>query len=244
MDWMAFAAAKGTLFEPTPGSKWAYFSFGNEGDRACAPAQRPQPCIVPGNRPADTGALNVPRICWSDWMSYETHAASGRPQMLFRVLVPPQRMCLTQSVVCGDLGRLVPGLRSWTLGQWRMPGDFVTEPVKLTRQPQGAGAAPLYVVQYRAATPGLQLVIGGDSQVSNWHNFARLAAIMLSTPTHPISTWNAAWGGQPVQTFWPCLQEAIETGRPSLCLIEGWTGHAAFNRERELAYEALGPMGR
>lgn len=213
---------EGTIWDPAPGANWGYFTFTGTGDEPRAPAQAPQPCEVPGNHPAETGAINVPAIYWSDWMRYRTNAASGRPQMLLRVLAPPQWMSQTLVGAHGNLADVVPGLRPWTLSVMQAAGDFVTEPTP----PRGAVPAPgtpVMVVQYRSAVPGIEIVIGGDSHLSMFHTFARQAGIALSTPSLPISTWDAAWGGQPSGTTWPCLDQAIDLGSPSVCVIQGWT---------------------
>ena len=34
---------------------------------------------------------------------------------------------------------------------------------------------------------------------------------------------NTAWGGQPSDTFWPILDDAIDYGLPSISVIQGWT---------------------
>jgi len=157
--------------------------------------------------------------------------------MLFRVLVPPQRLSLTETNVRGDWAGQVSGLRSWTTGWWQLPGDFVTQPVSPTSRPRDSDLAPIYVVQYRAAVPGIQIVFGGDSHLARWHTFVRLAAINLSTPELPISTWNAAMGGVPSRSFLPSLEDAIDAARPSICLIKGWTPNDVMGRKHDLAYE-------
>jgi hypothetical protein len=131
----------------------------------------------------------------------------------------------------------IPGLRSWTLEQWRVAGDFVTEPNRPTSNPRVSGLGPIYVVQYRVAAPGIQLVIGGDSHMGRWYNFARVAGIALSTPELPISTWNASWGGTRTRTFLSCLDNAIDLGHPSVGVIQGWSASDGVGRQQEVAYE-------
>jgi hypothetical protein len=129
-------------------------------------------------------------------------------------------------------------LRSWTLEQWRVAGDFVTDPISPTPSPRVSGLGPIYVVQYRPAVPGIQLVIGGDSHMGRWYNFARVAGIALSTPELPISTWNASWGGTRTPTFLGCLDNAIDLAHPSVGVIQGWSASDGMGRPQELAYEA------
>ena len=227
---------EGTIWDPAPGADWGYFTFTGSGNQPRAPAQTPRPCEVPGNRPVETGAINVPAICWSDWMRYRTNAASGRPQMLLRMLAPPQQLSLTRVGAHGNLANLIPGLRPWTLAVMQTPGDFVTEPVK-PRDAVAAPGTPVMVVQYRSAVPGIEIVIGGDSHLAMFHTFARQAGIALSTPSLPISTWDAAWSGQPSRTFWPCLDQAIDLARPSVCVIQGWTANDGIGRKQDVAFE-------
>jgi hypothetical protein len=236
---------EGELWNSAPGSEWAYFTFSGAGtdagtgagEQPRAPARARQTCVVPGNHPVATGATNVPMIYWSDWMRYRTHAASGRPQLLLRMLAPPQSMTLTQSGARGNVADSIPGLPPWTLAQWQIPGDFVTQPSSPMPRPYVSGLTPLYVLQYRVAAPGIQIVIGGDSHLTAWYTFARQAGIVLSTPELPISTWDAAFGAQASRTFWPCLDEAIDAAFPSVCLIEGWGFNDGGFRPPDLVYQ-------
>jgi hypothetical protein len=235
---------EGTIWDSAPGANWGYFTFTEAGIDPREPAQTPQPCEVPGNHPVQTGAINVPAIYWSDWMRYRTNAASGRPQMLLRVLAPPQWLSLAPVGAHGNLADIIPGLRSWTLSVMQTPGDFVTDPAQ-PRDAVLAPGTPVMVVQYRSAVPGIEIVIGGDSHLSMFHTFARQAGIVLSTPSVPISTWDAAWGGQTSRTTWPCLDQAVDLARPSVCVIQGWTlpgevGRVAYEqRVRESADRVL-----
>jgi len=244
---------EGSQWEPAPGSEWAFFTFSSAGNGAGsstgtsagtntaetprAPGRARQACVVPGNHPVETGATNVPVIYWSDWMRYRTRAPSGRPQMLLRMVAPPQTLTLAQSEARGNLADTIPGLRPWTMEQWMINGDYVTQPRGPMPRPAVQGVAPFYVLQYRAAVPGIQLVIGGDSHLAAWHTFARQGAINLSTPQLPISTFDVAWGAQPSRTFWPCLDEAIDAAPPSVCLIQGWTFADGSSRQTDLVYE-------
>ena len=150
--------------DPAPGAEWAYLTFTGNGARL-EPAATPQQCVVPGNRKAATGAVNVPMIYWSDWVRYRTNAPSGRPQMLFRVLATPQQLSMTVVAGQGDFGDMIPGLRPWLLQLGQIPGDFVTDPRRASHGMHKSQSAPLMVVQYESVVSGVQIVIGGDSQL-------------------------------------------------------------------------------
>jgi hypothetical protein len=225
------------LTNGTPRPEWAYLSFDHAGsDVLRPPSAKAQPVMVNGNTADATGAADVPSIVWSDWIRYRTMAPSSRPQMQFRILVPPQVLPMTFPVGPGDLGRFVPNGSEHVVNENFVEGDFVNDPRMPITTPSPTNYAPLFVVQYKASTPGIQIVIGGDSHLSSWVTFARLAALSLSTPEMPVSVWNTAWAGKGSNTFWPALDDAIETGRPSLSLIQGWTANDGMHAPADEAY--------
>lgn len=170
-------------------------------------------------------------------MRYRTKDAPGRPQLQVRVLVPPQWMSLTQFDARGDLSAVVPGLRHWNLAAMQAAGDLVSRPVDPGPRARPTSGSPVMVVQYRSASPGTQLVIGGDSHMAAYFTFARQAGIVLSTPELPIVTWNAAFGANRSDTFWPCLDAAIERGHPSVCVIEGVNGNDSLRLQDIETYQ-------
>ena len=226
--------------EPGLNSPWAYVGFGAPGrDLVRPPIQMPQPCMVPGNSRNLTGATNVPSLIWSDWISYRTLRPSGRPQMQIRVLVPPQTLplCYPAGV---DVSRALPNSGVRVIRETEVKGDLVSRPEDLVSKERSIPYSPIAVVQYQSLSPGVQIVMGGDSHLSGWFNFVQLAAFRLSTPSLPIAVWNAAWGGQPSNTFWPALDTAIDAGSASIAVIEGWaaTDTAYMSRIAESAARA------
>jgi len=226
-------------WEPRPVPGWAYFGFsGKSGGGASRPTARPQPVEVPGNARSATGATNVPRIVWSDWIEYPMRAAPDRPQLLLRVLVPPQTLPMAWPSGPGDITWLHPGAQERLVAEQVTPGDYVTNPGKAVIDASPTAFTPIYVIQYRPSEPGFQIVVGGDSHLAAWYTFAQLAALDLTRTDAPISVWNAAWSGQPSNTFWPCLNEAIAEARPSITVIEGWTANDGMNPRADDAYLA------
>jgi len=80
------------------------------------------------------------------------------------------------------------------------------------------------------------LVVGGDSHFSGWDNFAVQSALELSSPVLPITVWNAAWAAQPSRRFLPALDAAIEYGRPSISVIEGWAAADGMRADADENY--------
>ena len=85
--------------------------------------------------------------------------------MLFRVLATPQQLSMTVVAGQGDFGTMIPGLRPWLLQLGQIPGDFVTDPRRASHGMHKSQSAPLMVVQYESVVSGVQIVIGGDSQL-------------------------------------------------------------------------------
>jgi hypothetical protein len=222
-------AGPGDPWTAPPRGPWRYLTFGG----GAAAATGPRPVTVPGNRVAETGGTDVPAVLLSDWLPFRTVAA-GRPVLRLRVLVPPQTCPMSGNGfperTRDALPTLPPRLRAFR----DLPGDFVTEPLAPAPPAPRAAYAPLFAVQYRSASPGIQIVVGGDSQVAQWYSFAQLVAMRLSTPALPVSVWDVAGGGAQSKTFWPILQTAIEAARPSVSVIQGWT---ANDGEMPIMYE-------
>ena len=225
LDGICFAECE--FAESWSASKWAYFSFPDAiaSDEDVAPASTPQKITVPGNRISFTGATNVPTIYWSNWMKYKTSVNSNRPQMLFRALVPPQRLPLTFPDGPGDFRKFVPESAPRQIAQMEIQGDYVTTPLLPPKNARDSAYCPIFVIQYRTGTEGIQIVAGGDSHLNSWHTFFEQAAVGLSVPSLPISVWNTAWGGQSSNTFWPILDQAIDFCSPSISVIQGWTAN-------------------
>ncbi len=224
---------------PKDGKDWAYFSFDTGGSAELRKAAaRPMAVTVPGNATAATGAQNVPAVIWSDWIGYETAASSVRPQMLFRTLVPAQELPMAFPAGPGIISPPLPDQPERLIAQACVAGDFVTDPRLQLPETEPTPFSPVYVVQYRTRQGGLQMVIGGDSHFSMSNTFAQMAATQLSKPTAPISVWNAAWAGQPSNTFWPALVDATAFAEPSLTVIQGWTANDGMNPVGDEAYLA------
>jgi len=224
---------------PRPDRPWRYFSFGQgRGDETSPGPARPQPVTVPGNAPLPTGATNVPRLLWSDWTEYRVKEPQARPQMLFRVLVPPQDVPMTAPHGPGYLSDLVPEAGDRFIDQGWVFGDHVSDPTAPVVDLRETPFCPIFVVQYRTTVPGFQIVVGGDSHLSAWYTFAEVAALRMSKPDLPVSTWNVAWGGQPSRTFWPLFDDAVDAGLPSVAVIQGWTANDGMRAESDEAYLA------
>jgi len=225
------------LISGNPRSEWAYLSFTHDGsDEVKQPPASAQSVIVKGNTANATGATDVPLIVWSDWIHYRTMSTLTRPQMQFRVLVPRQTLPMAFPVGPGNLGRFIPNGPEHMVTQNYVEGDYVNGLGTPILRQIPTMYAPLFVVQYNALTPGIQIVVGGDSHLSSWAMFAQLAALSLSTPKSPVSVWNSAWAGKGSNTFWPALDDAIDSGRPSLSLIQGWTANDGMNALTDEAY--------
>lgn len=220
---VACAQANEWIAAPQPG--WVHFRFAGAAG-----------VTVPGNRVNATGAGNVPAIIWSDWTDYRTQPASPRPQLVFRALLPPGTAMMAVPAGPGMLSWPTPSEPSRLKAQAFVAGDFVTNPAQPVPDGEPVPFTPVYVVQYRAATPGFQLVIGGDSHLAMNNTFAQWAATELSTPAAPISVWNTAWSGQPSNTFWPALDEAIDLAPPSITVIQGWTANDGMTPAGDEAY--------
>ena len=216
---------------------WAYFRFlGEQSDAAKLSSTRPQAFEVPGNTQNATGARNVPLILWSDWLDFATTAGTRRPQLLFRSLVPPQQnVPMAYPAGPGRISSATFSQPERLLMQATVAGDFVTNPNQSLPETSASRSSPVYVIQYRAAVPGFQFVIGGDSQFAMSSTFAQLAATRISTPARPISVWDAAWG-KPSNTFWPALDEAISDAPPSISVIQGWTANDGMTPGGDQAY--------
>jgi hypothetical protein len=136
----------------------------------------------------------------------------------------------------GDLGVAMTGSSPKLVREAYLVGDYVTEPL----QPIGTLAttpdSPLFVVQYRTAVAGFQIVVGGDSHLSGWDTFVQLAATEVSRPTKPISVWNGARGGAPSRVFGPILDEIVDDADPSIVVIQGWTANDGMQPAADLAY--------
>ena len=216
---------------------WAYFSFSGAGGGASRPpAMAPAAVTVPGNTVNATGAHNVPTIIWSDWMDFRTTSGAQRPQLLFRSLLPAQLAILAFPAGPGLVSPPLPDQFERLIAQASVPGDFVTNPNQPLPQTTPVPHSPVYVIQYRATTPGFQLIIGGDSHLAMSNTFAQLAATHLSTPERPISVWNTAWSAQASKTFWPALDQAIDLAPPSITVIQGWTANDGMTPAGDQAY--------
>jgi hypothetical protein len=225
------------VIKGSPPSEWAYLSFTDSGsDEVKSPPANARAVIIKGNSANATGAADVPVIVWSDWIHYRTMATLSRPQMQFRILVPPQSLPMAFPVGPGNLGQFVPNGPEHVVSESFVEGDFVNEPRMPITNWLPTNYSPLFVVQYRASTPGIQIVIGGDSHLTSWETFARLAALSLSTQQAPVSVWNTAWAGKGSNTFWPTLNNAIDAGQPSLSLIQGWTANDGMNPQADETY--------
>jgi hypothetical protein len=231
-------------WQPKANSSWAYLSFSEAGaDTVRQPARAPEGGIVPGNISSGIGGKYIPTIFWSDWISYRTQSPV-RPQMLFRVLVPPQDLPLNYWVSPGNVGRWIPNSPVRLIEARPVSGDQVSNPALMQTPSKQQFVqplmqlSPLYVVQYRTSTPGIQIVIGGDSLLTAYNTFVFLAAIDLSTPALPISLWNTAWSGRQSKIFGPILDQAIDYARPSIAVIEGWSGNDGMRPTVDQAYLA------
>jgi len=128
----------------------------------------------------------------------------------------------------GDLGVAMTGSSPKLVREAYLVGDYVTEPL----QPIGTLATtpdpPLFVVQYRTAVAGFQIVVGGDSHLSGWDTFVQLAATEVSRPTNR--------GGAPSRVFGPILDEIVDDADPSIVVIQGWTANDGMQPAADLAY--------
>jgi hypothetical protein len=211
-------AGPGDPWSAPPRTAWHFITFG----AGVAASAGPKPVTVPGNRVVETGATDVPALLWSDWLPFRTFAA-GRPILRLRVLVPSQTLPMNSNGFPERTQDVLPTLPPRLRAVRDLPGDFVTEPLSPALSTRPAFYAPLFAVQYRSALPGIQIVVGGDSQLAQWFSFAQLAGMRLSTPALPVSVWDVARGGAQSKTFWPILETAIEAARPSISVIQGWT---------------------
>ena len=211
---------------------WAYFSFANGAAATVSPAAGPVAVTVPGN----TGNYNVPTIIWSEWIDFKTTSAAQRPQLLLRALLPAELAILAFPAGPGIISPPSPNQLERLVEQASVAGDYVTDPDRPLPQTTTSPFSPVYVVQYRATMPGLQMVIGGDSHLAMSNTFAQLAATRLSTPARPISVWNTAWSAKASNTFWPALDQAINDADPSITVIQGWTANDGMNPQGDQAY--------
>jgi len=217
------------LTDRQPQSGLSYLTFSHSASDAVT---------VPGNAVNSTGATDVPAIMWSDWTPYRTVAASGRPRMRFRVFVPAQTLPMAHPGGTTNPGNFSLPSREHVVSEFFVEGDYMTGSDAGILNQRPTPHSPLFVIQYRARTPGIQIVIGGDSHLASWTTFGQLAALSLSTPELPVSVWNAAWSGKPSATFWPAMDDAIDAGRPSVSLIQGWTANDGMNPASDVAYLA------
>ncbi len=209
-------------FTPLSGSEWRYLKFG--GGTGGAPAT----VTIPGNAVVHTGATNVPATLYSDWLPFRS-TAPGRPVLLFRVLVPPQTMAMSMVGWPSNSATVLPNYTPRVRLVNTVAGDFVTDPLQVPPTGQPAELAPFHVLRSRGTVPGIQIVVGGDSELGSWATFAQLCGLTLSTPEQPIAVWDVAWASMPSATFWPVLQDAITQGQPSVSVIQGWTANDGFN---------------
>ncbi len=216
LDGVSLTEATGeAAYAPLADSEWKPLSFGAHGGHG-------RRVVVPGNTPTPEGATNVPAIIWSDWLPYRTQTA-GRPLIMLRCLVPPQAIPMAFVAWPDRNDERLPGIPPRVRGAFDLPGDFLASPGPAPVPAKRTQHAPIYALQYRSVTKGIQIVVGGDSQMAVWHEFAQLAAMQLSTPAKPVATWNVAWAAQPSKTFWPLQELAIDAAHPSFVVIQGWT---------------------
>ena len=208
----------GACCAPEKGRQWTRLTFGGSN----------QPIIVPGNRVAATGAKNVPAILWSDWATIADQGA-GRPVLQFRLLSGPQTAPMTLVGLARDVHHRNAQTEDRPFSSHSLQGDWVSDPRPSSIPGQPTNHAPIMVVQYRTAVGGVQILLGGDSQLASWAAFPQFAAAELSTPQRPISVWNVAWAAQPSGTFWQLFQDAIPQCQPSIAVLEGWTANDGMN---------------
>lgn len=176
-----------------------------------------------------------PSVHWSDWVDIET-TSPERPQLLFRVALPPQTLPLTLAAGPGDFRNFGIASGPRTFLQSVAKGDFASERRDEWPDSVNTPYSPIFAIQYRARRPGTQIVIGGDSHLSTWHNFVTLASLELSTPERPISLWNTSWGGQPSRRFLPIFDTAIADANPSIVVAQCWTANDGMNRTVDETY--------
>jgi hypothetical protein len=227
----AVAACPSTTYadyaNPTGGGTWTFLTFAHDGADidlpvAGAPARA---LTVPGN-----DGDGVPRWAWSDFVPLATlpraDIADGPRVLMCRVLTPPQTTVVAgmadgwQGVAAANMGRDIAILAH--------AGDAVTgagPPI-----PTGpSNFTPSACVQYLSSRAGVTVASGGDSHFAgdstagHVANFVTRACFALSTPARPVTPWNAAWGGQSSDIFFPCLLDAIRYAQPCVVVIQGWT---------------------
>jgi len=101
--------------------------------------------------------------------------------------------------------------------------------------------SPIAGLIYRTATPGVQLLIGGDSHAQGagttlgYGNFAFLSMVELNRPgSCPVGYINAAMTGRPSDTFWPVLMRLLIALQPGIGIIQGWTANDSPAEQRAM----------
>ena len=217
---------------PTGGCPWALLTTsagGRDTADTAVSSGASRNLLVRGNG----GGARVPTIAWTDWTpitAIPPDDGSGRPILFLRASVPAwvaPRCCnalIRFSGTPAAQGRDI-------LFTYRMGQDLATEPGPHANIFGPSGVSPFYCVQYLSHSPGATLLWSGDSQfagdtsIGNADAFPLQSAFALSTPKRPLAAANYAWSGSPSLIFMPILEHMLDACRPSIVVLQGWTGN-------------------
>jgi hypothetical protein len=217
---------------PTGGAPWALLTTsagGRDTVDTVASSGSSRNLLVRGNG----GGPRVPNIAWTDWTpiaAIPPDDGSGRPILFLRASVP----AWIAPRSCNALVRFsgTPAAQGRDLiFTYRMGQDWATAPGPRANLFGPSGVSPFYCVQYLSHSRGATLLWGGDSQfagdtsIGNADAFPLQSALALSTPQRPLVAANYAWSGSPSLIFLPILERMLEACRPSIVVLQGWTGN-------------------
>ncbi len=217
---------------PTGGAPWALLTTsagGRDTVDTVASSGSSRNLLVRGNG----GGPRVPNIAWTDWTpiaAIPPDDGSGRPILFLRASVP----AWIAPRSCNALVRFsgTPAAQGRDLiFTYRMGQDWATAPGPSANVFGPSGVSPFYCVQYLSQSRGATLLWGGDSQfagdtsIGNADAFPLQSALALSTPQRPLVPANYAWSGSPSLIFMPILERMLDACRPSIVVLQGWTGN-------------------
>jgi hypothetical protein len=174
---------------------------------------------------------------WSDFSPCTSIARTdgGTARLLFIYITVNSTAMAYSNILCGQANAdslAVRGRYVWTGAAWTTGTDFADNPTG-TGFKQWA-LAPLLAVQYLTASPGIQVVLNGDSlpaapATDQYSTPLMRAGYDLSSPTMPIEVASLAFGATGSAVYDPLLRNNVAAIRPSIAAFSPNSRNDAAN---------------
>ncbi len=212
---------------PTGGTREAVVSFNGGGaDTSAVNGRRNVRSLrLPGDPTNEKNAARPFAIRWSDFVPCRStsRADGGAQHLLFVYVTIASRSIAEESANFRAANLDLSALRGrhiYRFASW-FGYDESDHPNSSGWKEWGNLFGPLVCIQYMSETPGIQVVLSGDSlsaaPTDDYYSTPlHRASWDISSPKLPIEVASFAWGGAPSSVYYPFLTLNAAAIRPSL----------------------------